>query len=647
MLNLRKRIKDLQEKTSSLEAQSACKEILENFINLPENQISSALVEKLKTVGDSDKHVDKFIHVSEKINAVNDLGVARSIATLKESEIYSYPGLKYGLSGIESALIFKQVKIVESEGAESKTFKPGDTWSSMNMKNSSFKIEHSNTAGKPEYMLIDATLECLKTFVWDKVVESIYTELKATRTRLNEDIDIAISLDTLKGGKGSFFFDSIIPKLEEHFVSPTDSSRVSIIEDLKKLNFYPAARALSESLNKIQRSEKGGVQLTSDNSKCSVSSIYSPILLENGGEYFFVKGNYYSKKDGAIAKLTEEVNALPEKFKQVCRIISSPNVFIKEGKISFYLKKDKVEVLENEKQVEVRFNGSKVTSAELAKNMVSAGLFRLDESQIAFDVQTIAEQYATIFDLDFGKIIESTVYPGAYAILMKDGDKIYLNKTNETQKSNEFFSGLNATQARNQVLEFLGFDIKESLSEYLEQDDIKLNGLRESQIEIMKSIAIVEASLTKINDSLQNEFMASSPELVELKGTLESEIVKLRNTHRSIADEIKAFETKSTSDAGFEAGDEVKLTESGEAATVSSVNSSRDSLIVITASGKTVEVPVNKVSSLDAEIAQANEKNAAEDAEAKGEGEDEEEEEEEGEDTNADVVESVIDSKKN
>ena len=45
MLNLRKRIKDLQEKTSSLEAQSACKEILENFINLPENQISSALVE--------------------------------------------------------------------------------------------------------------------------------------------------------------------------------------------------------------------------------------------------------------------------------------------------------------------------------------------------------------------------------------------------------------------------------------------------------------------------------------------------------------------------------------------------------------------------------------------------------------------------
>jgi hypothetical protein len=613
MLNLRKRIKDLQEKTSSLEAQGACKEILENYINLPENQISTSLVEKLKSIGDSDKHVDNFIRITEKVNAVNDLGVARSIAAIKESQIYSYPGLKYGLTKIESSLIFKQVKIVESNGVESKDFKPGDTWSTMNMKNSSFKIEHSNTAGQPEYMLIDATLECLKTFVWDKTVESIYTDLKATREKLSEDIDIAISLNTLKGnGKGSFFFDSIIPKLEEHFSSPTESSRTSIIEDLKKLNYYPAAKALSESLNKIQRSEKGGVQITSDNSKCSISSIYSPILLENETEYFFVKGNYFSKKAGVISKLTEQIETLPENFRKVCKILSSPSVFVKEGKISFYLKKDKVEILENENAVEVRFNGSKVTSTELAKNMVSAGLFRLDESQIAYDVQMVAEQFSNIFDLDFGKIIESTVYPGAYVILMKDNDKIYLNKTNESHKSNEFFSGLNATQARNQILEFIGFDIKESMSEYLEQDDIKLNGFRESQIEIMKSISIVEASLSKIDASLQNEFMASSPELVELKATLESEIIKLKNTHRSIADEIKAFENKSTSDAGYEAGETVKLVESGESATISSVNSTRDSLIVVTASGKTIEVPVDKVTSLDADIAQSNAKNAQE-----------------------------------
>ena len=66
MLNLRTRIKNLQESTSSLEAKTICKEILENFINLPENQILEALTDKLRSIGDSDKHVQKFLNVSEK-----------------------------------------------------------------------------------------------------------------------------------------------------------------------------------------------------------------------------------------------------------------------------------------------------------------------------------------------------------------------------------------------------------------------------------------------------------------------------------------------------------------------------------------------------------------------------------------------------
>ena len=61
--------------------------------------------------------------------------------------------------------------------------------------------------------------------------------------------------------------------------------------------------------------------------------MYSPILLENGFEYFSVKGNFFAKKDGKISKVTEEVfSSLPEKFKQLCKIVSSPSIFIKEGR---------------------------------------------------------------------------------------------------------------------------------------------------------------------------------------------------------------------------------------------------------------------------------------------------------------------------
>ncbi len=615
MLNLRTRIKNLQENTSSLEAKEVCKELLENFVNLPESQISTALVEKLKTIGDADKHVNKFIQAAEKIEAINNLGVARAIATVKESQIYSYPGLRYGLDKIESSLLYKQVRVVENE-ATSKDFKAGETWNGLNVKNNGFRVETSNVSGQPEYMLIDATLECLKNFVWDSVVEKVYGELKTNREELSEGIDIAISINHMKSNKGSFFFDAIVPKLEEHFLNPTDSSRSVILEDLKKLNFYPSAKNLSESLSKIQRNNTKGVQILAENSKCTVSSIFSPVLLENGGEYFFTRGNYYCKKDGTINKINEEeAKSLPEKFINLCRIISSPSVFVKEGKISFYLKRDKVEILENESKVEVRFNGKPVTSNELAKNMVSAGLFRLEESKIAYDVQSLAESFGNIYDIDFGKVIESNMYPGSYAILMKDGDSIYLNKVNETMKSNEFFSGLNATQARNQILEFIGFDIKESMEEYLAKDEVHLKELREQQLEIVKSISIVEANLIKVNSAMENELMASTPEVQDLKTTLEKEIASLKSTHRSIAEKIKAFENKTSSDIGFEVGEEVKLTESGDIATVSSINSSRNTLIVVTANGRTVEVPAGKATSIHADIEKSNAKNAKVDEE--------------------------------
>jgi hypothetical protein len=177
-------------------------------------------------------------------------------------------------------------------------------------------------------------------------------------------------------------------------------------------------------------------------------------------------------------------------------------------------------------------------------------------------------------------------------------------------KSNEFFSGLNATQARNQILEFIGFDIKESMDEYLAKDEAHLKELREQQLEIVKSISIVEANLIKVNSAMENELMASTPEVQELKGTLEKEVNSLKSTHRSIAEKIKAYENQNSSDIGFEVGEEVKLTESGDIATVSSINSTRNSIIVVTSNGRTVEVPAGKATSVHAELEKANANNA-------------------------------------
>ena len=575
MLNLRKKIKELQENTSSLEAKQVCKEIMENFVNITDSQLSASLVEKLSKIDDADKHVKKFITITEKISNVTNLGVAKCLSELgilrreiRESAVFNYPALTYNLNNIENMLTNK---------------------------------------GMPEYMVIDQMIECLKPFTWEPALNDVHKLLKENRELHDELVTVAKNIYILNGMKGSFMYEGILAKLEEHFINPTQSSRGALIEDLKRLNFTPEVRSLSESLKKLQ-GKNGSVQIIAENSRCEVSSVFSPVTLHEGNEILFVRGNFYSKKDDKVTKLVE-FNALPESYTELCRIVSSPNVFIKEGKVSFFLKRNKVEISENENKVDVYFNGSKVPSGDLAKHMVSAGMFRLDEAQAAYDVQKISESFKHIYELDFAKIIESKVYQGSYVILMKTGANISITKVNESGKTNEFYSNLNTTQARNLVLEFIGYDIKESMEEYSSDDDKKLKELREAKIKIAESIAIVESQISKLAAVENEPALRDSSEVKELKSVLENEISKLKNQYRKVAADIKLFET-GTSDLGYEVGDEIKINETGDIATVISINSVRNTVTVVNAAGRTNELDTTKISSLESQLTKNEETNA-------------------------------------
>lgn len=578
MLNLKKRIKHLQENTVSIEAKAVCKEITENFVNISDTQLSSILVEKLGQIEDADKHVEKFILVSNKIADVTNIGIEEGLKKLgnckylavektNESKI-NHPALSYTLSRIESALVLEKT---------------------------------------PEYMLVDSMLEAIKPFTWDTAVDEIYTSIKTKAEELKESILVAKNIYLMSKMKGSFIYEGIVKKLEEHFVHPTKASRSNIIEDLAKLNFTPEAKQLSENLKKIQKLE-GGIQIIAENDKCEISSVYSPVSLHEGNELFFIKGNFYAKKGDTIQVVTE-AKALPEQYLELCRIVSSPNVFIKEGKVSFFIKRNKVEILENESSVDVLFNGSKVPTADFAKHMVSAGFFRMDEAQIAYDVQKITEQFRNIYELDFAKTISSKMYEGCYVNIMKTGDNISLSKVNESQKSNEFFTNLSASQARNIVLEYLGYDIKESLEEYLEKDEKQLVELNQTRIELSKNIAIVEGQVAKIEAAEEDVVIKDNPEIKELKQALKDELLGLKEQYKDIIKRIRTFES-AASEAGFETNEEVKIKETGELATILSINSARNSVIVVTSSGKSIEMPVSKICSIEDDIEQSNQATA-------------------------------------
>jgi preprotein translocase subunit YajC len=191
---------------------------------------------------------------------------------------------------------------------------------------------------------------------------------------------------------------------------------------------------------------------------------------------------------------------------------------------------------------------------------------------------------------------------------MKENDKIYLNKVNTSMKTNEFFSDLNATQLRNLILEFIGYDIKESMVEFIENDEREMQAIREEQTEVLKNLTIVEGEIFKVESAKQDAYLASTPQIKTLEETLRRELINLKAQYTALSEKLKKFASK-PSDSGVEVGQDVRLTESGARATVSSIDSNTKTVKVVTSEGATLEIEHGKYEALEEEKEVAANKN--------------------------------------
>ena len=571
MLNLTKRINKLLEKTSSLECKNACKEIVEMFHSVPEEQLTASLVEKLNGIADADKHVKAFVKSATKRMKIRDLGVAKAISKIRESQVYHYPALRYSLDRFERAKV---------------------------------------NEGVLDYLIVEDFLTSLKDFTWDKNVKDSLDEVREQFEADRELILVSKAIYEFKKGKGDFLFEKITQMLEDHFENPTDASRSAIIESLSKFGFSQVAKNLTENLKKIQSStSKNNLQIMAENSNCQVSPAYSTIFLENGKEYFTVKGDLYKKVQESIEKVSpEEFNNLSENVKRSFQIMNSPHFFVKEGKASFYLGRNKIEISEGENSTQVLFNGKTIASTDIAKNLVSTGMIRLEEARVASDIQFVNDTFSNFYELDFVKVISSKMYEGSYVTLMKVNENIYLNKVNASMRSNEFFSGINATQARNLVLEFLGYDIKESLHEFIEKEEAEILAIKEQQIGLLKNMSVLEGELNKLEAAKNDSFIAAQPQIKSLLEMLNKELHALKGQYSTLSAKLKKFEAKS-SDAGVEIGEDVKIIDTEEIATVTAIDSNTKKVSVVTSDGKTRELPISKIISVEKAEESAMQKN--------------------------------------
>jgi hypothetical protein len=549
--------------------------------SVPQEQLEDSLIEKLKGIKDADKHVAAFVKSATKSMKIKDLGISKAISKIRESQSYHYPALKYALDRFERAKI---------------------------------------NEGILDYLIVEEFIGTLKEFVWDKNVKESLDQVRESYESEKEAVLVSKSLHEFRNARGNFIFEKMCEMLEDHFDNPSEASRSALIEALVKFSYSPVAKNLAENLKRIQSSAvtPNGLNIISENNNCSVVPVFSTIFVENGKEYFTIKGDVYKKEGIVVEKVTpEEFQSLSENVRRSYEILNSTNFFVKEGKASFYLGKNKIEISEGENCTKVLFNGKSVPSSDIAKNLVSTGMIRLEEAKVASDIQFINDIFENFYEIDFAKVITSKIYEGSYVALMKVNENIYLNKVNSSMRSNEFFSNLNATQARNLILEFIGYDIKEAMVEFLEKDEAEILVVREQQSVILTNMTIVEGELHKIEAAKQDAFLASQPQIKSLEEMLSKELQGLKDQYTDLSVKLKKFEAKS-SDAGVEIGEDVKLTDTGETATVTAIDSNTKKVSVVTSDGKTSEHPISNITSVEKAQESAVKKNE-DDAEVEAE----------------------------
>ena len=330
-----------------------------------------------------------------------------------------------------------------------------------------------------------------------------------------------------------FIYKDAIDKLEKHFVAPSNASRTAILESLTAFSYVPSVKYLVENLRSFETS---AINLIHESSNATIGRAYSPVYKIEESEFFFVKDKIYKKENEGIEFATnEEISALPSSFLGLYSVMNADNVDVKAEKITVFSNRSKVEIFENEKGEVVGKINDKVLPAEgLASSLITSGLLKSDDTVSASQIHTICEAYKNVYELDFIKLLESTLHSDVYTAIFSTASGLSVFKSNPSMNTEELLSFSTVNEARAEILEFIGYDIKEAFSEFLSKEEAALNEMKVAQKEIFEKINHLETELAKINEAIKDEAIASNEEVIKIKALLESELSTLKANYSEI-----------------------------------------------------------------------------------------------------------------
>jgi hypothetical protein len=521
MVNLKSRIENLQKETGSMAVKSLCekaiKELneinnyveinqliennvvkaneLKNVVNLDEvnmaysnkteseNNIVKKLIDNIKTLKENDDSAKRFIDRESRFYYVNNLGVRNAISEISECDLSTDPALRY---------------IVES-------FK---------------KRIHL-----PEYILAEEFVSGLSKFEWHPVVKESLKSIREHANLYKEDFMIHKAVYNIKNSRSSYILSGINESIAEYLINRTKTSKAKLLEKLNRFMFDPSVRELT---NVIRESEATSLNVQSGSTSARANKIYSPIILTKESEIFGIDGEFYEKKGNVVRRLSEsEQNQIDPNVVTISKFISSRDVKVIENEITIYSNNKKVILTKEGETVTVDINGKKVSHQDFNKIFTNAAVFRPYELKIMENINLLIENFDSIVEVEFAKRIQSTLIENRRIDVIRLAENIFVNKFDPSMGKREFFKNLNATQTKTLVNEFLNYDLSESFTDMIPNEEAEIKAIEETKKAYIQTIADLEEKMQDLS-AIKDKDVLESEEFQSIVNVIKEEIEGLK-----------------------------------------------------------------------------------------------------------------------
>lgn len=506
MATLKNRIETLKNRTSDLAVRQICESVLELTDHVPTRNLSALIRERLKEVDSQDAHAQRFIVSEKRLARLEDMGISRALDRIKLTGVWEHnPRIQYILEWYE--------------------------------KNQIMKV--------PDYLIAEQFIAQMSPFCYDPSINEAVDVVRNIQKALEEDIAVSTTINLLENSRASKFYSPLVTNLREYLENKSQSMRSVVISEMETYAYEPVVRELQNKLKAFEsNSNKSKFHITATSSDYLVNPVYSFILVERNADYFAVDGNFFKKVGENVTHISKEAMArINEKFVELNALLTEEHVSVDREKISYSYGNNTMQIRIDDKSVS--YNGKPLKIQEVNNKLVEAGVFRWNQQDDLNKFNSLFENVETLCEIDFAKVISSKNqnHAGIQATIMRLGGSVTVVKNNPIMNENKVFTGLNGTQARNIILEFLNYDISESLVEFLSSENRAINQIENERREILNQIDECERNILKIEEAQQDILVSGSDEISAIKSELVFEVARLKELYANKTNELNKLRT--------------------------------------------------------------------------------------------------------